>query len=137
MSARGTVTRPDAHDDPLEVWSFLSGKTRRFSLLSGRLGPFRKKKDPLRLSPRRRARPSRRGAMADAAAAIEEELEALEALYPDDGLVVRRAGDAREDGSGASTTDEKAVRHTMVSLDVAPRTLDDETQQYVLSLIHI
>ena len=75
--------------------------------------------------------------MADAAAAIEEELEALEALYPDDGLVVRRAGDAREDGSGASTTDEKAVRHTMVSLDVAPRTLDDETQQYVRATLCI
>ena len=28
--------------------------------------------------------------MADAAAAIEEELEALEALYPDDGLVVEK-----------------------------------------------
>ena len=75
--------------------------------------------------------------MADAAAAIEEELEALEALYPDDGLVVRRAGDAREDGSGASTADEKAVRHTMVSLDVAPRTLDDETQQYVRATLCI
>ncbi len=75
--------------------------------------------------------------MADAAAAIEEELEALEALYPDDGLVVRLAGDAREDGSGASTADEKAVRHTMVSLDVAPRTLDDETQQYVRATLCI
>jgi E3 ubiquitin-protein ligase RNF25 len=75
--------------------------------------------------------------MADAAAAIEEELEALEALYPDDGLVVRRAGDAREDGSGASTADEKTVRHTTVSLDVAPRTLDDETQQYVRATLCI
>ena len=75
--------------------------------------------------------------MAEAAAAIEEELEALEAMYPDDGLMVRRAGDAREDGPGASTADEKTVRHTMVSLDVAPRTLDDETQQYVRATLCI
>ena len=75
--------------------------------------------------------------MAEAAAAIEEELEALEAMYPDNGLVVRRAGDAREEGSGASTADEKTVRHTMVSLDVAPRTLDDETQQYVRATLCI
>ena len=31
----------------------------------------------------------------------------------------------------------RAVRHTMVSLDVAPRTLDDETQQYVRATLCI
>jgi len=77
----------------------------------------------------------RRGAMADAASSIEEELEALEALYPDDGLVVRRAGAGHDDSSGASATDD--AHHTTVSLDVAPRTLDDETQQYVRATLKI
>jgi E3 ubiquitin-protein ligase RNF25 len=49
---------------------------------------------------------------------IAEELEALEALYPDDGLVVTR-GDA------------SSARATTVSLDVTPRTLDDATSRYV------
>lgn len=71
----------------------------------------------------------RASAMADAAATIEEELEALEALYPDDGLVVRRASDGRDETSEASPSDR--VHHTTVSLDVAPRTLDDTTQQFV------
>ena len=53
---------------------------------------------------------------------IEEELEALEALYPE-GLRVTRAGTA---SSGGSTQ----AQHTTVALDVTPRTLDDETRQY-------
>jgi E3 ubiquitin-protein ligase RNF25 len=68
--------------------------------------------------------------MADAAAAIEQELEALAALYPDDGLVVRRASDGGRD-EPLSESSSRIWKHTTVSLDVAPRTLDDETTRFV------
>ena len=60
---------------------------------------------------------------------IEEELEALEALYPE-GLRVTRAGTA---SSGGSTQ----AQHTTVALDVTPRTLDDETRQYARVTLRI
>ena len=60
---------------------------------------------------------------------IEEELEALEALYPE-GLRVIRAGTA---SSGGSTQ----AQHTTVALDVTPRTLDDETRQYARVTLRI
>ena len=60
---------------------------------------------------------------------IEEELEALEALYPE-GLRVTRTGTA---SSGGSTQ----AQHTTVALDVTPRTLDDETRQYARVTLRI
>ena len=58
---------------------------------------------------------------------IEEELEALEALYPE-GLRVTRAGTA---SSGGSTQ----AQHTTVALDVTPRIPlpdEDELRQHAL-----
>ena len=60
--------------------------------------------------------------MSGRAEAIQEELEALESMYPE-GLRVTHGHDAR-----AQTT---------VALDVAPRTLDDETRQYVRVTLRI
>ena len=65
-------------------------------------------------------------------AAIEEELEALAALYPDNGLRVTRGGVVS--GGDASSS---VASPTRVSLDVAPRTLDDATQQYVRATLTI
>ena len=58
-------------------------------------------------------------------AALEEELEALEALYPE-GLRVQRAS-----GGGGGGDDDGDAVVVVVALDVTPRTLDDATRQYV------
>jgi E3 ubiquitin-protein ligase RNF25 len=58
-------------------------------------------------------------------AALEEELEALEALYPK-GLRVQRAS-----GGGGGGDDDGDAVVVVVALDVTPRTLDDATRQYV------
>ena len=65
-------------------------------------------------------------------AAIEEELEALAALYPDNGLRVTRGGVVSGEDASSSVASP-----TRVSLDVAPRTLDDATQQYVRATLTI
>ena len=86
----------------------------------------------------------------DLDSAIEEELEALEALYPGEGLVIRRAdptgaasaapppqrrgggggggSGGRGGGRGGGQRRKKDVddaRHTRVALDITPRTLED------------
>ena len=65
-------------------------------------------------------------------AAVEEELEALAALYPDNGLRVTRGGVVSGEDASSSVASP-----TRVSLDVAPRTLDDATQQYVRATLTI
>ena len=66
--------------------------------------------------------------MSGRAEAIQEELEALESMYPE-GLRVALAAPSR-DGHDARA-------HTTVALDVVPRTLDDETRQYVRVTLRI
>ena len=66
--------------------------------------------------------------MSGRAEAIQEELEALESMYPE-GLRVAHAAPSR-DGHDARA-------HTTVALDVVPRTLDDETRQYVRVTLRI
>ena len=66
--------------------------------------------------------------MSGRAEAIQEELEALESMYPE-GLRVALAAPSR-DGHDARA-------HTTVALDVVPRTLGDETRQYVRVTLRI